>query len=72
MTRRSDARTLLLPPRWADTAPVIVSAASTATNVTGIRHPGGGSRIASSGSSAPRVNATADDRAACQGLTRSS
>ena len=68
MTRRSVARDLAAPPRWAETVPVIARATSTATKVTGTRHSGGGSRIASSGSSAPSVNAIADESAACHGI----
>ncbi len=67
MTSRSVARALPLPPRWADTVPVIARAISTATNVMGIFSSGGRSRIVSSGRSAPSVNATADDSAACHG-----
>ena len=68
MTSRRMARPLAAPPICADTAPVIVSAISTATNVTGIRLRGG-SRIASSGSIAPRVKASAEETRGCQGLT---
>jgi hypothetical protein len=66
------ARCLGAPPRLADTAPVTTRATSTAATVTGIRSVVGGNRIAISGSSAPTVNDSADDRAACQGLVRSS
>ena len=72
MTTRWVARTGLAPPRRALTHPVMPSAIRTATKVIGMRIDGGGSRIASIGSSAPTVKAIAEDIAACQGLVNSS
>ena len=59
-------------PADALSRPVTTSARTTATNVTGTRQESPGSTTASSGSSAPRVKATAEARAACQGFVRSS
>ena len=70
-TTRMTARRLRAPPSTALTVPVRTSATSTATNATGTRKAAGGNKIATNGTSAPRVNATADDTAACDGLDRS-
>ncbi|MNI82047.1 hypothetical protein D3C73_1387190 [compost metagenome] len=51
---------------------MIARASRTATNVSGTRISGGGSRMASMGSAAPKVKATAEAKAAFQGLTMSS
>src|SRR5699024_3912533 len=72
MTTRRAARSGSARPIQAPTAPVIASATSTATNVTGTRMLAGGSRIASIGSTDPARKATAEASAACQGLTTSS
>ena len=64
ITTRSTARFSGLPPIRALTAPVRASANSTATKVTGTRQAGGGSRMASSGSSAPTVKDSAEAAAA--------
>lgn len=58
------------PPSLADVRPVIARATSTATTVTGTRNVCDGNRIAIKGSSAPIVNASAEDSAACHGLVR--
>ncbi len=73
MTQPSTAPAFAAAAEVAEIVPVIASATSTATKVTGdAAVSAGGSRIARSGSSAPSVNATADESAACHGLTRSS
>ena len=51
---------------------MIDSASNTATTVTGMRTLTGGSRIATSGSSAPMVNDNAEDAAANHGFVSSS
>ena len=70
VTLRSTARPTGACPSRALTAPVTVSAAITASTVVGSRAPTGGSTIASSGSSAPKVKEISDTQAACHGLTR--
>ena len=45
---------------------------TTATTVTGTRAPGATTRIATSGMSAPTVNAKKEAHAACQGFVRAS
>ena len=69
-TLRSTAGRTGACPSRALTVPVTTSAATTATTVTGSRAPAGGRTMASSGSSAPRVNEISDAQAACHGLTR--
>lgn len=68
---RTVPRTGFAPAARALIQPVMVSATTVATPVTGIRKVGGGTSIATSGSSAPSVNETADEMAACLGLISS-
>ena len=68
MTTRTVARLASDLPSRALTSPVKARASTTDTTVTGMRQAVGGSTMASSGSSAPMVNAAIDAQAACHGL----
>ena len=72
MTVRRIARPRRAPPIHAATYPVMASATSTDTKVSGTRTSAGASRIVSSGNTAPIVNATAEASAAAHGLATSS